>query len=37
VANGDPADGNWSVSDGRSLTRFQEGMVVAAKGDLHAG
>lgn len=28
---------DWSISDGRSLTRFEDGVVLAAKGAQHAG
>jgi hypothetical protein len=31
VALGEVEDGNWNVSDGRSLQRFEDGMVVPAK------
>lgn len=34
IANGDVKQGNWSVSDGRTLARFSDGMVLAAKGVL---
>jgi hypothetical protein len=33
----DPATAAWSVSDGRGLLRFQDGMTVPAKGHLTAG
>ncbi|KAF6256550.1 hypothetical protein COO60DRAFT_1528627 [Scenedesmus sp. NREL 46B-D3] len=33
----DPATAAWSVSDGRGLLRFQDGMAVPAKGHLTAG
>ncbi|KAK9809238.1 hypothetical protein WJX72_011898 [[Myrmecia] bisecta] len=29
--------GNWSVSDGKSLTRFADGVVLPGKGPQHAG
>jgi hypothetical protein len=35
TANGDVSAGNWSVTDGRSLARFSDGMVVPAKGGMH--
>lgn len=36
VPVGDPAEGNWNVSDGRSLVRFYEGMIVPSKGPVTA-
>lgn len=33
---GDPAAGDWSISDGRALTRFHDGVVLPAKAPQHA-
>lgn len=35
--SGDVLGGEWSISDGRSLTRFADGVVLLAKGQQHAG
>jgi hypothetical protein len=35
TANGDVSAGNWSVTDGRSLARFADGMLIPAKGAMH--
>ncbi|KAL4458479.1 hypothetical protein ABPG75_013344 [Micractinium tetrahymenae] len=35
--SGDVSSGEWSISDGRSLTRFADGVVLPAKGPQHAG
>ncbi|KAL4422173.1 hypothetical protein ABPG77_006862 [Micractinium sp. CCAP 211/92] len=35
--SGDVSGGEWSISDGRSLTRFADGVVLPAKGQQHAG
>lgn len=35
--SGDVRSGEWSISDGRSLTRFAEGVVLPAKGPQQAG
>ena len=37
VATGEPNEGKWSVSDGRALQRFSDGVVVPAKGPQAAG
>ena len=29
---GDPKNGEWSISDGKSLTRYVDGVVIPAKG-----
>jgi hypothetical protein len=35
-SSGDVRTGEWSISDGRTLTRFSDGVVLAAKGPQHA-
>lgn len=35
--SGDVSGGEWSISDGRSLTRFADGVVLPAKGQQHVG
>ena len=37
LRSGDVASGDWSISDGRTLTRIADGVVLPAKGTQHAG
>jgi hypothetical protein len=35
--SGNPSNGEWSISDGKSLTRYSDGVVIPAKGQSFRG